>query len=187
MKIAFMKFAKPIAGALLATCSIAAIAQIDVAPTNDLPNPYTSIAPWGKLPAGQTWGAFNGVAIDNDGESVWVVNRCGANPDIPAGASPFLYDSCAGSRVAPVMKLDAAGNVKVAFGAGMFVFPHKVYVDRDNNVWVADGRGVNERERKAYPDDAGKGHTVVKFSPEGKVLLTIGKSGVAGIRSGSAD
>ncbi len=27
---------------------------------------------------------------------------------------------------------------------------------------------------------AGKGHIVVKFSPEGKVLLTLGKAGVAG-------
>ena len=155
-------------------------AQGDAAPTNDLPNPYVSTAPWGKLPAGQSWGALNGVAIDNDGESLWVVSRCGANPDIPPGASAFLYDSCAGSGVAPVMKLDAAGNVKIAFGAGMFIFPHKIYIDRDNNVWVVDGRGPNERELKAYPGDAGKGHTVVKFSAEGKVLMTLGKAGVAG-------
>jgi len=51
----------------------------------------------GKLPADHSkWGAFNGVAIDNDGRSVWVVDRCGANPDVPPGASPFQYDSCAG-------------------------------------------------------------------------------------------
>src|SRR5712664_4158532 len=100
--------------------------------------------------------------------------------DVCSSDLPFAYDTCVGSNVAPVMKLDAAGNVLKSFGAGMFVFPHKVYVDRDGNVWVVDQRGVNERERLGNPQDAGKGHTVVKFSPEGKVLLTLGKAGVRG-------
>ena len=152
----------------------------DTQPTNDLPNPYWTMAPWGSLPAGRTWGALNGVAIDNDGESVWVVNRCGANPDVPPGASPFQYDSCAGSSVPPMLKFDSNGKLLKTFGAGMFIFPHKIYIDRDGNVWVADQRGVNERERKQYPNEGGKGHTVVKFSPEGKVLLTLGKAGIAG-------
>jgi streptogramin lyase len=51
----------------------------------------------------------------------------------------------------------------------MFVFPHGIFVDKDDNVWVADADGKE-----------GKGHTVVKFSPSGKVLLTLGKPGVAG-------
>lgn len=164
----------------LALAGAPALAQSQVSPTNDLPNPYVTTAPWGTLPAGRTLGALNGVAIDNDGVSVWAVSRCGANPDVPPGESPFLYDSCAGSNVPPVMKFDATGKLLTAFGAGMFIFPHKIYIDRDNNVWVIDGRGLNERERKAHPGDAGKGHTVVKFSPEGRVLLTIGRAGVAG-------
>src|SRR5881392_228654 len=92
----------------------------DAQPTNDLPNPYQSIAPWGNLPEGRKWGALNGVAIDNDGGSVWVANRCGANPDVPPGASPFQYDSCAGSMRAPVHQLDAAGRLLKSFGAGLF-------------------------------------------------------------------
>jgi NHL repeat len=162
------------------TCVLGAAAERDPQPTNDLPNPYRTIASWGQLPEGTTWGALNAVAIDNDGESVWVVTRCGANPDIPAGASPFMYDSCAGSKVAPVMKLDAAGNVLASFGADMFVFPHKIHVDADGNIWVVDARGANDRERKKYPDEKPKGHVVVKFSPAGKVLMTIGTPGVAG-------
>ncbi len=51
----------------------------------------------------------------------------------------------------------------------MFVFPHGIAVDLDGNVYVSDADGKD-----------GKGHTVVKFSPEGKVLLTLGKSGIAG-------
>ena len=166
--------------AVLVLCGADSGLQGEVAPTNDLPNPYRSIAPWGNLPEGRTWGALNGVAIDNDGESVWVVTRCGADPAAPPGASAFQYDSCAGSSVPPVLKFDAAGNVVKSFGEGMFIFPHKIYVDRGGNIWVVDGRGVNAREREKFPGDAGKGHTVVKFSPEGKVLLTLGKAGVAG-------
>jgi len=158
-----------------------ASAQVTTQPTNDLPNPYKkTIAPWGSLPEGRTWGALNAVAIDNDGESVWVASRCGANPDIPPGESPYTYDSCAGSSIAPVMKFDSSGKFLKGFGAGMFVFPHKIYIDADGNVWVVDGRSLNARERKQYPDEKPKGHVVVKFSPAGKVLLTIGTAGVAG-------
>ncbi len=163
-----------------ATLCNGARGQGDGAPTNDLSNPYHSTAPWVQLPQARSWGALNAVAIDNDGVSVWVANRCGANPDAPPGVSPVAYDSCAGSGVAPVMKFDAAGHLLKSFGAGMFIFPHKIYIDRDGNVWVVDQRGVNDRERAKYPGDAGKGHTVVKFSPEGKVMMTIGKPGVAG-------
>ena len=44
-------------------------------------------------------------------------------------------------------------------------------VDKDGNVWVTD-HGANP------PND--KGQVVYKFSPDGKVLLTLGKTGVAG-------
>jgi hypothetical protein len=62
----------------------------------------------------------------------------------------------------------------------LFIFPHKIYVDADGNLWVVDGRSANDRERKKHPHEKAKGHVVVKFSPDGKVLLTIGNAGVAG-------
>ncbi|HTO42983.1 MAG TPA: peptidyl-alpha-hydroxyglycine alpha-amidating lyase family protein [Burkholderiales bacterium] len=155
-------------------------ADEDPPPSNDLPNPYTTTAPWGNLPAGRSWGALNAVAIDNDGQSVWVATRCGANPNTPPGASPFTYDSCAGSKVSPVLKLDDAGNILQSFGADLFIFPHKIYVDAEGNIWVVDARSLNERERNEYPDEKPKGHIVVKFSPQGKVLMKIGTPGVAG-------
>ena len=72
--------------AVLTVCGGGAYTQDEIEPTNDLPNPYRTTAPWGKLPDGRKWGALNAVAIDNDGESVWVADRCGANPDTPPGA-----------------------------------------------------------------------------------------------------
>src|SRR6266850_2175265 len=163
----------------LAGCATAAW-KWDGTPTNDLPSPFRSVAPWGKLPEGHKWGALNGVAVDNDGRSLWVVDRCGANPDVPPGESPFQYDSCAGSSWAPVHKLDPQGNIVKSFGAGLFVFPHKLYQDRDGNVWVVDMRAMNPRERAKYPEAKPAGHTVVKFDPDGRVLLTLGTPGVAG-------
>jgi DNA-binding beta-propeller fold protein YncE len=157
-----------------------AFAAEEIQPTNDLPNPFRSIAAWGQLPEGRKWGALSAVAIDKDGESVWVADRCGANPDAPPGASPFQYDSCAGSKLDPVLKFDSSGKLLKSFGAGMFLFPHKIYVDRDGNIWVVDQRSANERELAKYPGDKNKGHIVVKFSPDGKVLMTFGKAGVAG-------
>src|SRR5882724_4217187 len=48
-----------------------------VAPTNSLPNPYVG-APFGKLPEGRNWGSTAGIAVDPDGKSIWVAERCGA-------------------------------------------------------------------------------------------------------------
>ena len=136
----------------------------DIQPVNDLPNPYRTVENWAKMPEGRTWGATSAVDIDPDGKSIWVGERCGAN-------------TCAGSDLPVILKFDATGKLVKSFGAGMFIFPHGVHVDRQGNVWVTDGIPPGAANQQAA---AGKGHIVVKFSPEGKVLLTLGKVGVAG-------
>jgi sugar lactone lactonase YvrE len=120
------------------------------------PNPYHVVENWAKFPSGRAWGSSSGIAIDRDGMSVWVADRCGAN-------------SCAGKTDPPILKFDRSGNLVKSFGEGMFVFPHGLYVDPDGNIWVTDGQGKE-----------GKGHQVFKFSPDGKILMTLGKAGVAG-------
>ncbi len=131
-----------------------AYAQTDAA-TNSLPNPYRTIENWAKLPEGRPWGSTAGVSVDSHGD-IWVAERCGAN-------------TCAGSNLAPILEFDPSGKLLRSFGAGMFLFPHGMTVDKDGNIWVTDGQGAN-----------GKGHQVFKFSPDGKVLMTLGKAGVAG-------
>lgn len=119
------------------------------------PNPYKLVEGWPALPAGRTWGAVAGVDVDRNG-TVWVFERCGGQ-------------SCADSKLDPILAYDQTGKLIRSFGAGMFVFPHGLGLDRDGNVYVTDAEGKN-----------GKGHVMVKFSPEGKVLMTLGKPGVAG-------
>ena len=124
---------------------------------NSQPNPYSTTPNWGQLPEGRKWGSSSAVDIDRDGHSVWVAERCGAN-------------SCATDKTTPVvMKFDAAGRLLKSWGAGLFVFPHGFHVDRDNNIWITDGQGRD-----------GRGHQVFKFNADGKLLLTLGKAGVAG-------
>jgi streptogramin lyase len=127
----------------------------ETAPTNSAPNPYKTITGWFQIPAGRAWGSTAGVFVDAH-DHIWVAERCGAN-------------SCADSKLDPIFEFDRDGKLLHNFGGGMFVFPHGITVDKAGNVWVTDGQGKN-----------GRGHQVVKFSPEGKVLMTLGKAGVAG-------
>jgi hypothetical protein len=148
--------------ALIALPAASLHTQDTTQPVNDLPNPYTTVENWAKMPEGRTWGATSAVDIDPDGKSIWVAERCGAN-------------SCVGSNLPVVLKFDSTGKLVKSFGVGMFIFPHGIHVDRQGNVWVTDGIPPGNQ-----PPPEGKGHIVVKFSPEGKVLLTLGKAGVTG-------
>ena len=131
-----------------------AYAQADAA-TNSLPNPYRTIENWAKLPEGRPWGSTAGVSVDRHGD-IWVAERCGGN-------------TCAGSNLAPILEFDPSGKLLKSFGEGMFLFPHGLTLDQDGNIWVTDGQGAG-----------GKGHQVFKFTPDGKVLMALGKAGVAG-------
>jgi len=137
---------------LLAAAAILSAASNE---PNSQPNPYRTIDHWGKLPEGRTWGSVAGIDVDSK-DHIWVAERCGAN-------------TCAGSNLDPIMEFDTEGRLLKSFGGGMFVFPHGLGVDKEGNVWVTDGQGKD-----------GRGHQVFKFSPDGKVLMTLGKAGVAG-------
>jgi DNA-binding beta-propeller fold protein YncE len=148
----------------------AAVYTQDIQPVNSGANPYRTIRNWGMGPEGRPWGGSNGVAIDRDGKSVWTADRC----------SPGINPGCLGTKADPINKFDENGKRLTSFGGGMFVWPHGLHVDRDGNIWVADARRPNEKELQMYPGEKDKGSVVVKFSPDGKVLLTLGKPGVAG-------
>ena len=94
---------------------------------------------------------------------VWAYDRCGGGLDGGCESNPELD---------PIFKFDRnTGEILTSFGAGLFVTPHGFHVDSDGNVWATDFAG----------NEAGtKGHQVIKFSPEGEVLLRLGEAGVPG-------
>src|SRR5262245_63331254 len=158
---------------LLSAVEVAALSAQDVSPTNNLPNPYRTIANAFQLPQGREWGSTSAVEIDKDGRSIWVAERCGAN-------------TCAGSNLPSILKFDASGKLVKSFGAGLLIFPHGIFVDRDGNVWVTDGQDDAPRPQgtvastlSAPPAGATRGNQVFKFSPDGKLLMTLGARGGA--------
>jgi DNA-binding beta-propeller fold protein YncE len=139
-----------------------AFAANEVAPINDLPNPFRTVRDWGHPPNGAPWAAVTAVEVSPDG-SIYVIHRCHDN-------------SCIGRTEPPILKFDSSGNLLKAWGSGMFVFPHGATVDKDGNLWVTDEQMNN-----------GKGMQVFKFSPEGQVLMTLGKPGEASAEPGLLD
>lgn len=152
-----MKLTSFVAAAVVAAgISNGALAQ------NSAPNLYRTVEGWAELPDGRTWGSTSAVYPARDGSgNIWVAERCGEN-------------SCLGKDdLDTVLLFDPSGKLIRSFGAGMFEWPHGIYVDADDNVWVTDARGSN-----------GRGHQVIKFTPEGKELMRLGEAGVAGTRPG---
>jgi DNA-binding beta-propeller fold protein YncE len=64
----------------------------------------------------------------------------------------------------PLMEFDAHGSFVRAFGEGMYVRPHGMRLDSQGNIWTTDVAG----------------HIVMKMSPAGEVLLTLGTRGQPG-------
>ncbi|WP_425154819.1 peptidyl-alpha-hydroxyglycine alpha-amidating lyase family protein [Candidatus Palauibacter sp.] len=132
-----------------------------------LPNPNPGVTKdWAQLPDGREWGSTAGIDIDPIDGHIWAYDRCGGIA---------LAGGCAENIVDPVFKFHReTGEILASFGAGLFVLPHGIHVDADGNVWITDSQGTED-----------KGHTVVKFSPAGEVLMTLGQTGVRGSEPGT--
>src|SRR3954454_17622483 len=181
-----MRYARHTLLTVLLVVPVLAVAQDAGQPTNDAPNNYTTVKDYFKLPEGRTWGSTSAVDIDKDGTSIWVAERCGQNSCLDRATGKM-------SDLPTVLKFDASGKLVKSFGAGLLIFPHGIHVDKDGNVWVTDGqddapaaaRGAGGGRGAAPTGPIGPrpgathGNQVFKFSPEGKVLMTLGKPGGA--------
>jgi sugar lactone lactonase YvrE len=148
---------KLLCGVVLAAFALPALPAAAEDP-NAAPNLYRPDDAWAKQPMGRGFGMTIGINVDRDGRSMWIFDRCGAR-------------SCEDSKIAPLNRYDADGNVVASLLAGMTVWPHGLYVDKDGNIWVTDARA--DKQMKI-------GHTVMKLAPDGKVLMTLGTPGQAG-------
>ena len=129
---------------------------------------YAVDAGWPKpLPNNCTLGQVAGVAVDAR-DHVWLIHRPKTLIDEEKGAAlnPPRAKCCVAAP--PVIEFDGEGNLLRAWGgpgAGYewFENEHGIYVDGQGNVWV----GGND------PKD----HQLIKFTPDGKFLMQVGRAG----------
>jgi len=153
------------AAAIVAALAVARAEQQKYPAPGQLPNPYRLVDRWAQLPStmnGGKWGEVIRVHVDRDG--VWVFHRC--FNVVPEGSATCVNR---GPANPPILKFDTSGRMIRSFGDGLFDYPHGFTVDADGNLWVTD---VGDRDPKF-------GQQVLKLSPQGRVLMTLGKRGVA--------
>ena len=140
------------------------------------PDPYVVVHGWPVLPEGTALGQVSGVAVDSHNR-VFVFHRAegswATEHTKPIASDTILcFDGVTGL---PCVVGDdpAAGGAShgagkqhvLAWGDHRFLEPHGLRVDREDNVWVTD-RALQQ---------------IFKFSPEGKLLMTVGTEKVAGV------
>jgi DNA-binding beta-propeller fold protein YncE len=69
-----------------------------------------------------------------------------------------------GKKADPIIVFSHEGKYLHSWGRGMFGNPHAIRADKDNNIWVTDNGD----------------HQVMKFTREGKLLMTLGIKGKSG-------
>jgi len=87
-----------------------------------------------------------------------------------------------GDAKPPILEFDPSGKLLKRLGVGLFAHPHGFTVDRDGNLWTTDTN--DDATILGIPatnaDGVLMGQEVLKLSPAGRVLMTIGKEGIAG-------
>src|SRR5207302_8401501 len=132
---------------------------------------------------GGHWGEVIRVHVHSDGH-IWVFHRCFNT--VPPGHATCIGR---GESNPPILEFDASGKLLRSFGVGLFAYPHGFTIDRDGNLWTTDVNdqptvlGMSARNSNGVV----MGQEVLKLSPEGKVLMTLGKEGVAAAGSDGFD
>jgi len=132
---------------------------------------YAVDAAWPKpLPNNWTLGQVAGIAVDAR-DHVWLIHRPKTLIDEEKGAAlnPPRAKCCLPAP--PVLEFDGEGNLLRAWGGPgsgyeWFENEHGITIDGQGNVWV----GGND------PKD----HQLIKFTPDGKFLMQVGRAGQTG-------
>lgn len=143
----------------LSLTSLVAFAFVAVSPLRAAEPRYEVVPGWPTLPADHVLGLCAGVGVDSHNH-VFIFHRSGRQ-----WSTPFPTEPIAAATVSIVD--GPSGKLLGSWGAGQFIMPHGLTIDRDDNVWLTDV-GL---------------HQVFKFTPEGKLLLTLGERGQPGADS----
>ena len=141
-------------------------------PTEQVGVPKFQVEPFWPKPLPGNWilGQVAGIAVSPD-DRIWILHRPGTLVDDEKGAtlSPPATKCC--TAAPPVMEFDAEGNLLRHWGGKGegFEWPkneHGIFVDRQGNVWVGGNDQID--------------HQILKFSPDGKFLMQVGKQNSTG-------
>jgi len=102
---------------------------------------YEAVPNFFQLPAGQNLVECCGVAVNSKG---------------------YVYVFHRGKH--PLMEFDSSGKYVRSIADDLFVIPHSLRVDNEDNLWTTDVGA----------------HVVLKLSPEGRVLLSLGRMRIPG-------
>jgi DNA-binding beta-propeller fold protein YncE len=135
---------------------------------------------WPKpLPNGWLMGQVIGVGVDSR-DHVYLVHRGNINPATEGAAEQDLAECC--SAAPPVLEFDPAGNLVRAWGGPQegapYVWPasnHGISIDNQDNVWIGGNGGA----------EGGNDSHVLKFTREGRYIMTIGQPNQVGPDSNS--
>ncbi|MBL9131120.1 MAG: hypothetical protein JNG86_07975, partial [Verrucomicrobiaceae bacterium] len=114
------------------------------------------VASWPQLPEGHVLGLCAGIGVDSQNR-VFVFHRSGRK-----WSNPFPKEPIAAPTVSVID--GGSGKLLATWGENRFIMPHGLTVDHEGNLWLTDV-GL---------------HQVIKCTPEGKSLLTLGEAGVPG-------
>jgi DNA-binding beta-propeller fold protein YncE len=152
----------------------------------ELPNPYRLVAGWPTLPGsmnGGRWGEVIRVYVARDGH-IWVFHRC--FNIVPPGHATCIER---GNSNPPILEFDPSGKLLKSLGVGLFAYPHAFTIDGDGNLWTSD---VNDHATvlgmsAKNADGVVMGQEVLKLSPDGRILMMLGRQGVAGTGTDTFD
>ena len=146
----------------LSLFAIAALASVSsgYAPTPAPPagtpaEAWSDVGAWPTPEAARLLGQVTGLDIDGYGR-IYAFHRADRKWIEPFPSAPIAGET--------VTLLDPSGNRLGGWGAGLFIMPHGLSLDRDGNVWVTDVGA----------------HQVRKFTPDGRLTLTLGEWRKAG-------
>lgn len=119
---------------------------------------YHVVHGWPQLPENSMLDEVSAVAVDSE-SNIFVLQRGGRKwPDNDILDKTLI-------EVPTIYIFDGrTGNLLKKWGEKLFALPHSLTIDSKDNIWVADVAL----------------HQVFKFSHDGKLLLTLGESGVPG-------
>ncbi|MBG9375241.1 hypothetical protein I5907_03295 [Panacibacter sp. DH6] len=119
-------------------------------------NQYELVNNWPQLPDSFPLGDVTGIDVDTSG-NVFVFHRASREWKADVPKDPITEKT--------VLELDKqTGKIINSWGDSIFLMPHGLTVDFNDNVWVTD-LGL---------------HQVFKFTHNGQLLMTLGQAGVSG-------